>query len=91
MTPSRRTTTFTRRRRCSTRSTRRRSWACGLAEQTNQFLADTLEQLIVDNTRKRDAEAVLMNATIYQWRYGLAYGQDLFRNTAADIDSWRLR
>jgi hypothetical protein len=62
-----------------------------IGEETNQFLADTVAQLVVDNTRKRDAEAVVMNATIYQWRYGLAYGQDLFRNTAADIDGWRLR
>jgi len=30
-----------------------------------------------------------MNATIYQWRYGQAYGQDLFRNTASDLDTWR--
>jgi hypothetical protein len=62
-----------------------------VGEETNQFLADTVAQLVVDNTRKRDAETVLMNATIVQWRYGLAYGQDLFRNTAADIDNWRLQ
>ena len=35
--------------------------------------------------------AALMNATIVQWRYGLTYGQNLFQNTAANIDSWRLR
>jgi hypothetical protein len=60
-------------------------------EQANQFLADAIEQLIVDNTRKRATEAAVMNATITQWRYGQAYGQDLFRNTAAELDSWRLR
>lgn len=62
-----------------------------IGEQTNQFLAGAIEQLMVDNTRKRDAEAVLMNATIYQWRYGPAYGADLFRNTAAALDGWRQR
>jgi hypothetical protein len=60
-----------------------------LEEQTNQFQMTTLEQLIVDNTRKRDAEARLMNATIHQWRYGASYGQDLFRNTRTNIDTWR--
>jgi hypothetical protein len=60
-----------------------------LEEQTNQFQLTTLEQLIVDNTRRRDAEARLMNATIYQWRFGSAYGQDLFRNTAANVNGWR--
>src|SRR5262249_20191231 len=57
--------------------------------QNNQFLLSALEQLIVDNKRKRDSEAVLMNATIHQWRYGQAYGEDLFRSTASDLDSWR--
>jgi hypothetical protein len=60
-----------------------------LEEQTNQFQLTTLEQLIVDNTRRRDTEARLMNATIYQWRFGSAYGQDLFRRTASDVDTWR--
>ena len=60
-----------------------------LEEQTNQFQLTTLEQLIVDNTRRRDTEAGLMNATIYQWRYGASYGQDLFRNTRTNIDTWR--
>ncbi|HKV98808.1 MAG TPA: hypothetical protein VJN96_03230 [Vicinamibacterales bacterium] len=60
-----------------------------LDEQTNQFQLTTLEQILVDNTRKRDAEAQLMNATIYQWRFGSTYGQDLFRNTAAHVDGWR--
>jgi hypothetical protein len=62
-----------------------------IGERTNQFLATTIEQLMVDNTRKRDAEAVLMNATIHQWRYGQAYGEELFRNTATALDSWRQR
>ena len=59
-----------------------------VGEETNQFLADAVAQLIVDNTRKRDAETVLMNATIFQWRYGPAYGQDLFSHTASDLDNW---
>ena len=57
--------------------------------QNNQFLLSALEQLIVDNNRKRDSETVLMNATIHQWRYGQAYGEDLFRSTASDLDTWR--
>ena len=57
--------------------------------QNHEFLGDTLEQLIVDNKRKRDAETRLMNATINQWRYGPAYGADLFSHTAANIDRWR--
>ena len=32
-----------------------------------------------------------MNATIYQWRFGQGYGDELFRNTAAALDSWRQR
>jgi hypothetical protein len=58
-------------------------------QQTNQFLLSTLEQQLVDAKRKRDAEARLMNATIYQWRYGQMYGADLFRNTAANLDTWQ--
>jgi len=60
-----------------------------LGEQTNQFLLSSLEQQLVDSKRKRGAEALLINATIYQWRYGANYGQDLFRNTADDLDRWR--
>jgi len=60
-----------------------------LSEQTNQFQLSALEQSLVDNKRKRDAEATLMNATIHQWRYGKAYGDDLFRHTATTIDTWR--
>ncbi len=60
-----------------------------IGAQSNQFLMDTLEQLLVENKRKRDTEAKGMDATIHQWRYGLAYGTDLFRNTAANLDSWR--
>ncbi len=62
-----------------------------LADQSNQFLLNTVEQLLVDTTRKRDTEATVMDATIYQWRYGQAYGADLFRNTATDLDTWRMR
>jgi len=60
-----------------------------LGEQTNQFQLSALEQSVVDNKRKRDAEATLMNATIHQWRYGKAYGDDLFSRTGANIDNWR--
>lgn len=59
------------------------------SQQTNQFLLSTLEQQLVESKRKRDAEAGVMNATIYQWRYGQAYGADLFRNTATALDTWR--
>src|SRR5256885_1279843 len=63
--------------------------ALRLNEQTNQFQLSALEQAVVENKRKRDAEATLMNATIRQWRYGKFYGDDLYRHTAEDIDSWR--
>jgi len=62
-----------------------------LADQSNQFLLNTVEQLLIDTTRKRNTEAGVLDATIYQWRYGQTYGADLFRNTAADMDSWRMR
>ena len=62
-----------------------------LADQTNQFLLTSAEQLLVDSTRKRDTEATVLDATIYQWRYGQPYGADLFRNTAADLETWRMR
>jgi hypothetical protein len=45
-----------------------------------------LEQLLVD---ERDAEAQLMNAHIYQWRFGTDYASDLSRNTAQTLDRWR--
>ena len=60
-----------------------------LGAQTNQFQVSALEQMILDNKRKRDAEATLLNATMHQWRYGQAYGDDLFSRTAANIDTWR--
>jgi GH24 family phage-related lysozyme (muramidase) len=60
-----------------------------LEEQTNQFQLSALEQSLVDQTRRRDTEAHLMNATIYQWRFGTAYADDLFRNTATRVDDWR--
>jgi hypothetical protein len=59
-------------------------------EQANQFLSNAIEQLVVANKRQRDTEAAVMNATINQWRYGAAYGQDLFSRTASDVDTWRL-
>jgi len=63
--------------------------ALRVGEQTNQFQLSTLEQQTIETKRKRDTEAAVMNATIYQWRYGQAYGADLFRNTATDLDGWR--
>ena len=60
-----------------------------IAVQNHEFLGDTLEQLIVENKRKRDAETRLMNATVNQWRYGPSYSQDLYSRTAADVDAWR--
>jgi hypothetical protein len=60
-----------------------------LSAQTNQFQLSALEQAILDNTRKRDTEAAVMNATLRQWRYGQAYGEDLFSRTAENIDGWR--
>ena len=62
-----------------------------MQDHVSKTLMSALEQLVVANQRQRDAEAMIMNATIYQWRYGQAYGEDLFRNTAANIDGWRLR
>jgi hypothetical protein len=60
-----------------------------IAERNSQFLLATLEQLLVENKRKRDAEAQVMNAHIHQWRYGREYATDLFRNTAQSLDGWR--
>jgi hypothetical protein len=62
-----------------------------MQDHVSKALMSTLEQMIVANQRQRDAEAQLLNATIYQWRYGRAYGEDLFRNTAANIDGWRIQ
>jgi hypothetical protein len=60
-----------------------------IAERSTQLMTHTLEQLIVNNERMRQAEAIMMNATIYQWQYGLQYGQDLYRSTATNLDTWR--
>lgn len=60
-----------------------------IAERSTQLMTHTLEQLIVDNERMRQAEAIMMNATIYQWQYGYLYGQDLYRSTATNLDTWR--
>jgi hypothetical protein len=62
-----------------------------MQDHISKSLMSTLEQMIVANRRQRDAEAALVNATIYQWRYGQGYGDDLFRNTAANIDGFRIR
>ena len=62
-----------------------------MQDHADKVLTSVLEQMLVANRRQRDAEAVLMNATITQWRYGTAYGDEMFRNTAANIDNWRLQ
>ena len=62
-----------------------------MQDHVGKTLMSALEQLVVANQRQRDAEAGLVNATIHQWRFGKAYGEDLFRNTASNIDTWRLR
>jgi hypothetical protein len=62
-----------------------------MQDHVGKTLTSTLEQMIVTNTRQREAEALLLNATIYQWRYGQEYGQDFFRNTASALDGWRQR
>ncbi len=60
-----------------------------IAEQTNQSVVSVVEQLLVGNKRQRDAEAKVMNAQLYQWQYGLTYGEDLTRHTATALDTWR--
>lgn len=60
-----------------------------IGAQSSQFLLDNLEQLLVENKRKRDTEAKAINATIHQWRYGRDYGASLFDRTASNLDNWR--
>ena len=60
-----------------------------VSKTTNQFLMHTLEQLLVQNKRSRDAEARAMDAQVFQWRYGLPYGRNLFSRTASTMDAWR--
>jgi hypothetical protein len=63
--------------------------ALRLNETASQLQLHILEQLLVENKRGRDAEAEMMDAHLFQWRYGAAYGRDLFSHTAAALDSWR--
>jgi hypothetical protein len=63
--------------------------ALRLNETASQLQMHILEQLLVQNKRTRDAEAEVMDAHLFQWRYGAAYGRDLFSRTAAALDSWR--
>jgi len=60
-----------------------------LNETATQLELHILEQLLVQNKRTRDAEAEIMNAHLFQWRYGPAYARDLYSRTAASLDSWR--
>jgi hypothetical protein len=64
--------------------------ALRLQETASQLQMHLLEQLLVQNKRSRDAEAELMDAHLFQWRYGAAYSHDLFSHSAAELDSWRL-
>jgi hypothetical protein len=63
--------------------------ALRINETASQFQLHILEQLLVQNKRTRDAEAQLMNAQLFQWRYGTTYGRDLFSRTASTLDTWR--
>ena len=58
-----------------------------ISETTNQFLMHSLEQLLLQNKRARDAEAGLMDA--HQWRYGATYGDAMFPRSARALDEWR--
>lgn len=60
-----------------------------IGEMGNQLQMHTLEQLLVQNKRARDAEAALMNARLFQWRFGTTYGRELFSRTATGLDGWR--
>jgi hypothetical protein len=60
-----------------------------IAEQTSQSVLSVVEQLLVVNKRQRDAESKQMNAQLYQWQWGRAYGEDLMRVTATRLDRWR--
>jgi hypothetical protein len=63
--------------------------ALRINESAAQLQMHILEQLVVQNKRSRDAEAHAMNAHLFQWRYGDAYGRDLFSRTAGALDGWR--
>jgi hypothetical protein len=58
-------------------------------ETASQLQLHILEQLLVQNKRSRDAETQAMDAHLFQWRYGAAYGRDLFSRTASNLDRWR--
>jgi hypothetical protein len=60
-----------------------------IGEMGNQLQMHVLEQVLVQNKRTRDTEAQLMNARLFQWRYGPAYGRDLFSRSAANLETWR--
>jgi hypothetical protein len=60
-----------------------------LSETATQLELHILEQFLVQNKRTRNAEAEMMDAHVFQWRYGATYGRDLFSRTAAALDSWR--
>lgn len=60
-----------------------------IGEMGNQLQMHVLEQLLVQNKRARDAEAQMMNARLFHWRYGAGYARDLFSRSAASLDTWR--
>ena len=63
--------------------------ALRIGETTNQFLMHTLEQLLLQNRRTRNAEAQLMDAELNQRRYAVTYARDLMSRTATRLDGWR--
>ena len=54
--------------------------ALRISEATNQLQMHTLEQLLIQNKRARDAEAHPMNARLFHWRLGAEYARALFAN-----------
>lgn len=60
-----------------------------IAEQGTRLMAHSVEQLLLDNLRKRQAEAQLLNAHAFQWRYGQRYGAEMFDKTASRLDTWQ--
>jgi hypothetical protein len=58
-------------------------------ESVTQLTAHALEQAIIENKRRRETEAALMNARIHQWRNGADYAEGLVHATAERLDRWR--
>jgi hypothetical protein len=43
----------------------------------------------IATTSTRDAEAQIMGAHLFQWRYGTTYGREQFSRTATRLEAWR--